>query len=523
MLFNSYNFLALFLPLALVFYWLVARLPLEWGRKAALVLISLVFYGLGASRFLPVLGLSILINFAASKVIQHRVDRDRPTMLAVSVGVVLNLLLLFYYKYAEATLSFLHVDLGLTGFEVPNILLPLAISFYTFQQIGYLVDVSRKRTRSGGLLSHLGFVLFFPAMISGPIVKHSETVPQMSGRLLRIEAGYNIAIGLMIFAIGMFKKTVIADSISLYTSPVVEAVGAGGHPGFVDAWMVAFLYVLQIYFDFSGYSDMAIGVARMFGIILPLNFHSPLKSDGFVEIWRRWHMSLGRWVQTYIFQPLSVPMARFAMNRDLDGVAFNTFSTYLPTITAMVVLGVWHGPGLNYALFGLMNGVFMTVNELWAHYQKQRRKRLGIKKVPTTLSRIALARGLTVLAFVLSHVPFQSLTFEATLHMFGAMAGFSVTSPEIEAVLTAWPFGLAGAAIMLLLGYLAIFLLPNTQQIMGRFNPCLEWDKWSKVGHAKLHWEWKMRLPYAVLTGLIFFVGFAFIARGSLNFIYFGF
>ncbi|CAM4277392.1 hypothetical protein NOLU111490_15790 [Novosphingobium lubricantis] len=183
MLFNSYNFIAFFLPLALITYWLFANLSFPWGRKVAIVFISLAFYALGASRFVPVIASSIIINFVISKFLQRLVDRGQSTTLAVAVGILINISILFYYKYAEAALYFLHFDIGITNIEVPEILLPLAISFYTFQQIGYLVDVSRRRVRSQGFLSHLGFVLFFPAMISGPILKYSETVPQISGRI----------------------------------------------------------------------------------------------------------------------------------------------------------------------------------------------------------------------------------------------------------------------------------------------------------------------------------------------------
>ncbi|MCX7283805.1 MAG: hypothetical protein NTX28_07145 [Novosphingobium sp.] len=522
MLFNSYTFIVIFLPVALIIYYFASAFAVDGIRRACFVAISIVFYAFGAARFLPLLLVSAVVNFVFACAIQRYRDNERVGSVFLPIGVCLNLALLFYYKYADFALAYFYVGDN-SNQASSTIILPLAISFYTFQQIGLLIDVSRNKATVQGLLQYLNFVFFFPSLISGPIVKYTETVPQIEEKPLGSEVFHNIMIGLTIFSIGLFKKAIIADSIAIYTGPVIHGVGTGEGVGFVVAWTSALLYTLQIYFDFSGYSDMAIGVARMFGVVLPLNFHSPLKSDGFVEIWRRWHMTLGRWVQSYIFQPLSVPLARFASDRNYVGLKFLSLSTFLPTIVSMIVLGVWHGPGANFFLFGLMNGLFMVINEVWQNVLKQRRKRLGLKKQPATFQRKVFARGLTLLAFVLSCVPFAYSDIDGTRLMFTSMLGLGSLGSTPSRLAAEWPFGQLGAMLLLIAGYFAVFCLPNTQQIMGRFSPCLEWDKWRQVGLPLLPWHWKATTVGAMLSGATLFAGFVFIARGSLSFIYFGF
>ena len=521
MLFNSVSFIVLFLPLALLAYYLSARLPGRTVRQLVLIGLTLIFYALAAAKFLPVLFASIMFNFVVSSLIQRQRDRDLPTRLLVTGGVLGNIALLFYFKYAMLTLQSAGQLFG-SDLIVPEIALPLAISFYTFQQIGLLVDVARKRVRLDDALSFFSFVLFFPALLAGPIVRYDETVPQIRRGPIAGETGRNILIGLTIFALGLFKKTVIADTAGLYTGPVLSAVANGTGPDIATAWITACSYTLQIYFDFSGYSDMAIGVARMLGVLLPLNFHSPLRSDGALEIWRRWHMTLGRWVQSYIFQPLSMPLARFAAARDLEGYAFMAFSTFLPTLAAMLVLGIWHGASGTMALFGLLNGIFMVVNEAWNTAVKRYRKRNKIKHPIIPLWRKTLARALTLLCFIVACVPFSASSMPAAFRMFGAMIGLGskvATAPATQA----WPLGILGALLTLAIGYGVAFFCPNTQQIMGRFEPALEWQKWRAVAVPPLLWQWRMTAVFAVLTAVILFFGFAFVLRGSTAFIYFGF
>lgn len=281
MLFNSVNFIFLFLPIVVAGYYVLALSPLAMLRRPFLILATLVFYAFAGSQFIGLLLASVALNFVASQVIAGLGDRPAARSGAVALAVIGNLLVLGYFKYFTFILRTLN-DAFAAGFEIERILLPLGISFFTFQQIGYLVDVSRGRIKPAGPLDYASFVLFFPQLLAGPIVQYAEVEAQHRASPQRGLIGANILIGLAIFAIGLFKKTVIADTLALYALPVFKAANAGEALGLIDTWIAAFAYTAQVYFDFSGYSDMAIGTARMLGIVLPINFLSPLRlcADG---------------------------------------------------------------------------------------------------------------------------------------------------------------------------------------------------------------------------------------------------
>lgn len=515
MLFNSTSFLFLFLPAVLAAYYLAALTPLRWLSRPILIAATLVFYAVGGWSFLPLLLASVALNFSAGHAVQWAAGKAAGQRLVLAGAVILNLLVLGYFKYFNFLLDSVNTAFGPT-FQIEAIVLPLGISFFTFQQIGYLVDVGRGRITAGKMLDYANFVLFFPQLLAGPIVQYKETVPQFqAGPQLRA-AGRNVLIGLALFAIGLFKKTVVADTAGLYAGPVYAAAREGHLIGLVDSWLAAFSYTAQVYFDFSGYSDMAIGTARMFGIILPLNFHSPLRSGSVVEIWRRWHITLGRWVQTYVFQPISMPLSRFAAQRGMGRWGMLGWSVVAPTIISMLIIGVWHGAGWTFVVFGLMQAFYMSVNEIWANLRRKARK--AKKGQPALVWYRPLATAATLLAFVLTLVPFGSPDLASMNHMFAAMAGMS----SWFVVPVDWPLGAGAAFATLVAIYAAIFLVPNSQQIMGRFEPVLEWAKW-RGDAGPLAVEWRMTAGWAVITGLVLFFGVAFIMRGSTQFIYFGF
>ena len=518
MLFNSVYFLFLFLPILLIGFYLLAATPLRIFCRPLLILATLVFYAIGGWSFLPLLLASTVFNFTAGHIVGRLMDRPGLQKLALAAAVVLNLLLLGYFKYFNFLLRSLNAAFGPT-FEIEAIILPLGISFFTFQQIGYLVDVARKKVEAGKPLDYANFILFFPQLLSGPIVQFNETVPQFRKLPLTGIAGRNILIGLTIFAIGLFKKTVIADTAALYASPVFLAGRAGDAIGLLDTWLAAFAYTAQIYFDFSGYSDMAIGTARMFGIILPLNFHSPLRAASVVEIWRRWHISLGRWVQAYIFQPITVPLTRMAAMRGFGRWGTLGLGVVIPTMVSMLIIGVWHGGTWTFVVFGLLQGIYMSTNELWAEFRRKARKARKKAGESAPLWHRPLAIAATLLAFNISIIPFGIPDLSSMFHMFGAMAGLG----PVLVVPADWPFGAGAALVTLVLTYAAIFFMPNTQQIMGRFEPVLESQKWLKTDAGPLAFEWKMGALWALLTGFVLFLGVAFIMRGTTQFIYLDF
>ncbi len=536
MLFNSIPFLFGFLPITLAIYWLLAATGRRRPRLAWLAAASMFFYGYWAPRYLLLLLFAMMVNYGFATALQRAKDSamqrakdselqgasrgGRRARWLLAAGVSFNLGLLFYYKYFDFFIANLDAATGL-GLALHYIVLPLAISFFTFQKIALLFDIDRGKVRLGRISEFVTFVLFFPQLIAGPIVHYSELAPQLALRPEPARASRHIVIGLAIFAIGLFKKTVLADTAALYASPLFDAargsVASGGAHGLgmAGAWLAAAAYTLQIYFDFSGYSDMAIGLARMFGVLLPLNFHSPLKSANMAELWRRWHMTLSRFVQSYIFQPISIPLARFAAARFRDVFAFLAVSTLLPTLLAMIIIGAWHGAAWNFFIFGAMHGVFIATYEAWAFWRKKPRR-----KYPQGRASIAFAHALTVACFVAAIVPFRAANVHVTGSMFRAMLGFDGFGGGWSVLV---PLGSGAMLAMLVTGGLIVFILPNTQQVMTYAEPALEWAKWEKVAQPRLWPRWRPNVGWAIVIGVFLFFGIAFIMRGTTEFIYFNF
>src|SRR5579863_7957836 len=345
MLFSSYTFLFQFLPaVALAF----AAARLHSPRAGILVLVgaSLFFYGAWRPVYLLLLIASIGANFSLGLLMEDGSRRRAVGML----GVSLNLALLCYFKYANFILDSVT---ALTGAPLPfvNIVLPLGISFFTFQQIAYLVDVMRGAKVERDVVSYTLFVSFFPHLIAGPLVHHAEMIPQFK-RARTSRSAVLAARGLAIFVSGLFKKVVIADNLAQFVSPVFLQADTGGGVTTPWAWLATSAYTFQIYFDFSGYSDMAIGLALLFGIRLPVNFRSPYKATSIVEFWRRWHITLSRFLRDYLYIPLG-------------GNRLGEQRRYLNLMVTMLLGGLWHGAGWNFLIWGGLHGLYLCVNHLW--------------------------------------------------------------------------------------------------------------------------------------------------------------
>lgn len=511
MLFNSAAFLLLFLPVALILYHLLFARSQTW-RQPFLIVLTILFYAIGGKRFVALLLVSVLVNYAVARWIAARRRTGGSARWPLVVGIGFDLALLFYFKYFAAVI--VGAD-GLFGLHLPlrHIALPLGISFFTFQQIGFLVDLARGKFEMKRALDYASFVLFFPQLLAGPIVRYEELVPQLRERPPG-DASANILIGLTIFAIGLFKKVVIADTVATLASPVFDAATAGTTPGMAACWIAAFAYTAQIYFDFSGYSDMAIGTARMFGVTLPLNFHSPLRATSIIELWRRWHVTLSRWAQSYIFQPLTIPLARFAADHAPGKLPGFLLSFALPILLSMVVIGVWHGAGWTFVLFGVLQGLYMAVNEYW---RMTRRKARKARKRPPPAHVEPMYRALTLIVFVVAVVAFRAPSLEVVGRMYAAMAGFG------GGATVTWPGGLAATLAIVAITYAIVYLAPNTQEIMARYEPVLEWAKWRKVDPPRWSVAWRLSAPWTIASAVLLFAGFVLMMRGTTNFIYFNF
>src|SRR5580658_1662420 len=368
MIFNSFQFLFMFLPVALTGTFLLARL----GAGAAqfwLIGASLFFYGVWNVAYLPLLLGSILFNYLiARSMVRGDNPKFRTWLLCIAVTVDLGLL--GYYKYTGFFLENLNAVTG-TGYAWKSLILPLGISFYTFQQITLLADFSSGHIKDFRFRDFVLFVTFFPHLIAGPIVHHREMMPQFQEADYRVKAE-NMAVGLVLLAIGLFKKSVLADGIADYITPMFTAAAAGEPVSMVYGWAASIGFTLQMYFDFSGYCEMALGLARMVGIKLPMNFNSPLKALSVVDYWSRWHITLTRFLTAYVYTPIAVGLARRRMAAGKPGLAglrttwpafFGIIAT--PTLVTMFLSGLWHGAGNQFLIFGVLHGVALVINHAW--------------------------------------------------------------------------------------------------------------------------------------------------------------
>ena len=517
MLFNSLQFIFLYLPATLLLYYLIIKIGFRNQIFLFLVVASLIFYAAWNPPYVLLLVSSMGANYIFGAVIQKRYDSDQSTLWVLSAGILANVAALFYFKYANFFIDNINLVSG-TNYNIDKIILPLAISFYTLQQIAFLIDISRGEVRASGISKYATFVIFFPQLVAGPIVHYKDMMPQFFGRKLGRFASYNISIGLTIFAIGLFKKTVIADSAALYASPVFATASTGNTIDFFDAWTAAICYTIQLYFDFSGYSDMAIGLARMFGIRLTPNFHSPLRAPSIIEYWRRWHMTLQQFISTYMHQPMILPLTRIGAVRGFGRWKMYWLTTAAPTVLLMVIIGLWHGASWTFVVFGLMHGVYLAINEAWKLYRRKSRK-----KNPPNMFDLSLYHGITLLCILLGNVMFRADSISSAVIIWRGMFDITSISNIVSIIPTSLeevimkPFALVFTSVVI------VSLLPNTQQIMGRYSPVLNWNKWKKVAKPTLQWQWRANALGALFTGTVLFFGIAFISRGQSEFIYFNF
>jgi alginate O-acetyltransferase complex protein AlgI len=521
MLFNSFIFIFAFLPAAFVAFYGMRRL----GRLAAmwtLTAASIGFYAWWMPSMTWVLLVSIAFNYVVAHYIQkYRESRPDIVKGLLWFGLSADLLFLIYFKYTMFILVNVNAVTN-ANFVVPHIILPLGISFFTFQKIAYLVDSARGEARRTTLGEFALFAAFFPQLIAGPIVHHKEIIPQFRSPTFGKLQWSNVLVGLAIFSIGLFKKTVIADSIAAYLIPTYKAAVAGGHVDPRAGWIMAAAWTLQLYFDFSGYSDLAIGLARMFGVRLPLNFHSPLRSASITDYWRRWHMSLQRFVVSYIFQPLAVPLNRLAAKWNSKGWADFALTVATPSFVTFFVLGVWHGAGWNFVVFGLLNGAYISINEAYREVRRRRRralKRQGKPEPTEGLAERAFYHLLTLACALTANMFFRAASLHEGLVITRGMWGFNGLAPNPDLARLIDPAFLAllfGAALV-------VALLPNTQQIMSNYRPAVNWRLWKAVGWPPIVWRWRPTPLKLLFVAIALFLGVEFIQRGAEIFVYFNF
>lgn len=472
MLFNSYEFLFAFLPLTFLGVLLAARLGGQRWVVAWLALASLLFYVLGEGSNPVLILFSITFNYLMGVLIARASPAGRKRYLLL--GVAVNLGLLGWFKYVNFFMDSLH---GLTGWgpQMLEVALPVGISFYTFTQIAYLVDASQGLAKDYNPVSYVLFVTFFPHLIAGPILHHKEMMPQFEvdrrGRRFT-----DLAVGLSIFALGLAKKVLIADTVAPLSTTVFDAAQTGVAPTLLEAWTAALAYTFQIYFDFSAYSDMAIGLARIFGIQLPINFESPYKAVNIADFWRRWHITLSRFLRDYLYIPLGGN--RLGEARRM----FNLFAT-------MLLGGLWHGAAWTFVLWGALHGLMLAVHRAWTDW----RRALSWPEMPD-----GMARALTFLCVAFTWVPFRAADFSTALSVWKGMLGLNGFVLPAKAVVLSAALDLPRAALSIdfnqslrLLPLLLIFVLvlPNTQALFREWQPGLVSPGYHPVQNPEGRWR----------------------------------
>jgi D-alanyl-lipoteichoic acid acyltransferase DltB (MBOAT superfamily) len=488
----------------------------------------LFFYAWWRPLNVLIIAPSILVNYALARLLLRLcADRARSSAAGwvLAFGIVFNIAFLGYFKYVNFFSTVVN-DIAGTHFFVEQVILPLGISFITFQKIAFLIDVHARRIASFTLRDYCLFVLFFPQLIAGPIVHYREMMPQFQKASCLFEKE-SVAVGLTLFLMGLFKKVVFADGLAAHISPIYETAASGGDASLFPAWMAAVGFTLQIYFDFSGYTDMALGLARCFGVRLPPNFDSPLKASSIIDFWLRWHMTLTRFLTAYLYNPLVLWLTRRRLaagksvlgGRDarIGGAYFHLLAG--PTVLTMLVSGLWHGAGYVFILWGLLHGIYLSVNHAW---------RIVAPKVwpdKTRYNRLMRPFGfiLTFLAVVVAMVLFRSPSVAVATELLQGMVGLNgislpqqlferlgpITQLLSPLVTTSQTVGGSGMEFIVTVAWIAGLLtvaltFPNSMEILSRFEPAIgvkyragDLGRWAKL------LEWRPSLSWAFVISLL--------------------
>ena len=455
------------------------------ASKAFLVFASLFFYAWWNTAYLPLILVSMLINYTLGRELASHTKKKRgySAKKLLTIGIVFNLGLLGYFKYMDFFI--LNINRAFhTHIALWHLALPLAISFYTFQQIAYLVDSYREETKEYDFLNYAVFVTFFPQLIAGPIVHHAEMMPQFAKLKNKVMNYYNIALGLFIFSLGLFKKVIIADTFAAWAT---QGFDVAKSLNMLEAWATSLSYTFQLYFDFSGYTDMAIGAALLFNITIPMNFFSPYKATSIQDFWRRWHITLSRFLKDYIYIPLG-------------GNRKGGVRTYANLFTTFLLGGIWHGAGWTFVFWGMLHGLALVVHRVW--------KKLGMT-MPTLLAWFITFNFINI-----AWVFFRALNFDAAMKVLKGMFTGALVFPaslstyfggmkEWGVVFGHWSRLYQHESYMglsLFAGLIIVLFLPNS----------MEWQK-----------KFKTNYFYMTLT-VLFFLSIFMLYRKS-EFIYFNF
>jgi alginate O-acetyltransferase complex protein AlgI len=525
-LFNSYEFIFAFLPVTLAGFFSLGRFSRTAGLQW-IIFASLCFYALWRPVNVLIIAPSIVINFGLARWLQRLGLDDKRTRMArlvLLLGIAFNVAFLGYFKYIDFGRSAINDIFG-TNLVLTHVVLPLGISFITFQKIAFLIDVHAGRVKSFTLQDYSLFVLFFPQLIAGPIVHYREMMPQFHSASCRFDK-QNFAVGLTLLFFGLFKKVVLADHLATVVSPIYSHAASGGETSLLLAWAAAVGFTLQIYFDFSGYTDMALGIARFFGVRLPQNFNSPLQATSIIDFWLRWHMTLTRFLTAYIYNPLTLWLTRRRLSKGhplLSGqkttVGAFFYLLMFPLLLTMFVSGLWHGAGYGFIIWGMLHGFYLTINHAW----RLIRPRLW----SDTQSYEAFMRPfgglLTFISVAVAMILFRSPTLTSAIELMkglvaqngvalpqaiydhlGPLAGWLHRAGVASAAPELWSgkeFG--GMVLWILVSLLIALVFPNTLQILARYEPALGVKPQTVYFGGGSVSEWNASLPWAIGVSIV--------------------
>lgn len=480
-------------------------------------LASIIFYGWNNYHYVFLLLFSILINFLVGRYIIGSFS-PRKKKYWLCGGVVFNLFLLAYFKYADFLIGNINL-ISHQPISTLNIALPIGISFFTFTQIAFLVDTYRGLVQKYHVINYALFVTYYPHLIAGPIIHHKEVMPQFDKQGTFLFSYRNFSIGMVMFAIGMFKKTILADHLGVYVSPIYDMPSA--HISALDAWISSLSYTLELYFDFSGYSDMAIGLSLLIGVKLPINFYSPYKSTNIIEFWRRWNMTLSRFLRDYLYI-------------SLGGNRKGPIRRYANLMTTMFLGGLWHGASWTFVAWGCLHGIYLCCNHWWVALKEI----LGLKKTNSIFMK-AISCVLTCLLVMIAWVFFRSPNFMVAHEILSSMfikpiilPGYWPIPAAIKAVLlklhigftsqTTWsvidPVASFSSVGLIIVSLAIVWFMPNSYQIMDKYRPAIP-PNWENM---KSWISWKPGFVGGSIAAIVFTLDVIFIHASSI-FLYFRF
>lgn len=515
--FTSYVFLFLFLPIVILGHHLLSRAFTDHRPALAwLVLASLAFYATQGISDLVVLLASVAGNFGLARLITSRPAGSGARRAALAVGLVGNLVLLGAYKYTGFLSDNVNSLFG-THLHGVSAAYPVGLSFYTFIQLGYLLDAYAGQAERPSPLRYALFSTFFPYVTAGPIVRPAELLDQLKASVRERTGGEQYAAGATMFVMGLFKKAVLADSVAPYATTLFSVASGHEQIGAVNAWLGMACYTLQLYFDFSGYTDMAIGIAHMLGLRLPVNFNSPLRATSVVDFWRRWHMTMTRFFTDYVYTPLAATLMRRGIRRGYSAAVRILVVMCVPMLVTFLLVGLWHGAGWGFVIWGAIQGVAISVNLVWREVGTMR----SLPKIPSPVGW-----ALTMATFMASLTFFRAPRTGVALTVLKAMAGLGPAGPRPGTFYTTMNvFGEVSMVPVVfwvaLLTAIALLSPRNSQQLLEKYKVGLPTIAVAEK-EPRFRPAWSPTLRWALAGGLALGTALVF-AGGPSPFLYYQF